>query len=209
MQKHSEEKTLVFIPILSTMATTRRQKLLFRGISGSSRRGRRQVKRPEHWQKTSDMVWNQMKPTSAHSSGKFSRWKNVQKHLEQRRSDNPDLISQPSIVSGEGACFFLNHAGFMHIVVVSGVQYRIFGKKRELRRPVNWGFLGSCFFSVHKFRVFDWPDLCVFSSFEWRFPPGEKIRIHTCCKILPVECKILPVEWTEQIFPSPHCGHWN
>ncbi len=34
-------------------------------------------------------------------------------------------------------------AGFMHVVAVSGVQYRFFGKKRKLRRPVNWGFLGS------------------------------------------------------------------
>jgi hypothetical protein len=30
----------------------------------------------------------------------------------------------------------------VHIVAVSGVQYRFFGKKRELRRPVNWGLSG-------------------------------------------------------------------
>ena len=28
-------------------------------------------------------------------------------------------------------------AGFIHVVAVQGVQYRFFGKKRELRRPVN------------------------------------------------------------------------
>ena len=37
----------------------------------------------------------------------------------------------------------LSRAGLMHIAAVSGVQYRIFGKRRELKRPVNWGFLGS------------------------------------------------------------------
>ncbi len=33
-------------------------------------------------------------------------------------------------------------------------------KKRELRRPVKWGFLGSRFFAVHEFRAFEEPKLC-------------------------------------------------
>ena len=72
MQKRSEEKTLVFIPILSTMATMKRQKLPFRGIYRSFRRDRRQVRRPEHSQRASVMTWNQTKPMCGLSSGRFS-----------------------------------------------------------------------------------------------------------------------------------------